>query len=379
MNKVVLEAVSSQRIVIFRALQLGDLLCAVPALRALRAAFPQADISLVGLPWAQEFVTRFARYLDGFIEFPGYPGLPERPQQLARIPEFLSTIQHGNFDVAIQLHGSGTLSNPIVSLFGARLTGGFYRPGEYCPDEQNFLPYPDSEPEVRCLLRLMEFLGIPEQGEELEFPLMVADHQAFALLADTYKLQPGTYVCIHPGARLLSRRWEPKRFAVVADGLAAQGLQVVLTGAAGEWELCHQVVQGMRSPAVNLAGKTSLGTLGVLLTGACLLVSNDTGISHVAAALQTPSVVVASGSDPRRWAPLDQERHRVVSSPIACRPCSYFACPIGHPCATNVSSETVLTQAVELLSRYNERVRPEMVPRRTTRELSSQIVERGEV
>jgi len=370
---------SPQRIVIFRALQLGDLLCAVPALRALRTAFPQADITLVGLPWAQEFVIRFARYLTGFIEFPGYPGLPERAPQLARVPEFLSTMQHANFDVAIQLHGSGTLTNPLVSLFGARLTAGFYQPNEYCPDKQYFLPYPESEPEVRCLLRLMAFLGIPPQGEELEFPLTVADQQEFALLANVYKLQPGTYVCLHPGARLLSRRWEPKRFAAVADGLAAQGFQVALTGAADEWELCHHVAQSMRAPAMNLAGKTSLGTLGVLLSGACLLVCNDTGISHVAAALQTPSVVVVSGSDPRRWAPLDQERHHVVSSPILCRPCFYFSCPIGHPCAMNVSSETVSTQAVALLSCYHERARPETMLRRTPQELSSQLVEKGGV
>jgi ADP-heptose:LPS heptosyltransferase len=223
----------------------------------------------------------------------------------------------------------------------------------------------------------MTFLGIPEQGEELEFPLTVADHQAFALLADVYKLQPGTYVCVHPGARLLSRRWEPKRFAAVADGLAAQGFQVALTGAADEWELCHQVAQFMRAPAINLAGQTSLGTLGVLLTGACLLICNDTGISHVAAALQTPSVVVVSGSDPQRWAPLEQARHRVVYSPIPCRPCFYFSCPIGHPCATNVSPETVLTQAVALLSSYNDRVRPETTLRRNTQALSSQIVEKG--
>src|ERR1044071_1301985 len=82
-------AASPRRIVIFRALQLGDLLCPVPALRALHAAFPQADITLVGLPWAQEFETRFTHYFTGSIEFPGYPGLLERPQQPARIPEFL--------------------------------------------------------------------------------------------------------------------------------------------------------------------------------------------------------------------------------------------------------------------------------------------------
>lgn len=351
-----LEAASPQRIAIFRALQLGDLLCAVPALRALRAAFPQADFTLVGLPWAQEFATRFACYLTEFIEFPGYPGLPERTQQLAQIPGFLSTMQRANFDVVIQLHGCGTLTNPLVSLFGARLTAGFYRPGEYCPDEQYFLPYPDSDSEVRRLLHLVTFLGAPTQGEELEFPLTLADHRAFAPLADTYALQAGTYVCIHPGARLLSRRWEPQRFAAVADGLAAQGLQVVLTGTAAEWELSLQVAQAMHAPALNLAGQTSLGVLGVLLTGARLLVCNDTGISHMAAALQTPSVVVVSGSDPQRWAPLDHERHRIVYSPITCRPCAYIVCPIGHPCAMNVSPETVLAQAMEIVTHDNELV-----------------------
>lgn len=301
-------------VVVLRALQLGDLLCAVPALRALRAALPEAYISLIGLPWAQAFAARFKHYLDGFIPFPGYPGLPEREPDIHAFPEFLSTVQQHRFDLAIQFQGSGIYTNPLTALLSAKRCAGFYAEGEFCPDADHSLPYPEDEPEIQRLLRLMEFLGAPSQGEALEFPLEAADHNELGRYVDAEVLrQP--YACLHPGARSAVKRWRSECFAAVGDALSDCGLQIVLTGSEGEARLTRAVAAAMRAPAIDSAGPISIGGLAALLSRARLLVSNDTGVSHLAAALRVSSVVLFVASDMARWAPPNRDLHRCVWDP----------------------------------------------------------------
>jgi ADP-heptose:LPS heptosyltransferase len=335
-----------RRIAVFRALQLGDMLCVVPALRALRRAAPQAWITLVGLPWAREFADRFRHYIDDFMAFPGFPGLPESKPNLAALTRFLTDARLRRFELAIQLHGNGALSNPIVGLFGARRQAGFYLAGNWCPDPATCTVWGEPEHEVTRYLRLMQWLGCGGDDTALEFPFEAPDHAALGALGPLPP--PGRYVCIHAGARMRSRRWPAARFGQVADGLAARGWHVVLTGSAQERAIADEVRAHMAAPALDLAGRTTLGALALLVSRAGLLVSNDTALSHIAAAAGTPSVIVSSGADPQRWAPLDQARHRVLFAPAACRPCAFEACPIGHPCALDVSVARVLEAALAL-------------------------------
>lgn len=347
-----------RKIALFRALQLGDMLCAVPAMRALRAAAPLAQITLVGLPWASSFAKRYSRYIDNLLVFPGFPGLPEQPLHLHSVPHFFAEAQRQRFDLVLQMHGNGSLSNPIAVLFGAEHTAGFYRPGEYCPDPNTFLPWEDRAHEVLRCVQLMEYLGIAPQGDHLEFPLADADYRALQR-SHLGLPPPGSYVCVHPGARLPSRRWLPQRFAEVADRLAERGLKIVLTGAPDEVDVVRAVQRAMRMPALDLAGKTELGALAALIAQARLVVSNDTGISHLAAAVATPSVIVSCGSDPQRWAPLDQVRHHVISAAVNCRPCMHWECPTAHECAEDVAADTVAAMATRLLESFTHNV-PEM-------------------
>ena len=331
------------KIALFRALQLGDLLCWIPAARAIRAAYPEARIALIGLPWARELAMRFACYLDGFVEFPGFPGMLERPPQMGNIPRFFEDVASERFDLVLQMHGSGELSNPLAVLMGGALTAGFYRPGHWRPDSQRFFPWRDDEHEVLRWLRLARELGIAPRGTQLEFPLAERDW------ADWRALRLGEYAVLHAGAQLPSRRWPPERFAEVGDALAAEGLQVVLTGTAGEANLTQRIARQMREPAIDLTGRTTLGALAAVIAKARLLVCNDTGVSHLAAAMRTPSVVVACGSDPKRWAPLERELHRVIAHEISCRPCAHRECPIGHPCALAIYPETVIRETRKAL------------------------------
>jgi len=341
-----------RKIAVFRALQLGDMLCAIPALRALRAAAPLSHVTLVGLPWATAFVKRFGMYIDDLLVFPGFPAFPEQPAHLHAVPHFLAEMQRRRFDLALQMHGDGNLTNPLLVLFAAEHCAGFYLPGHYCPSPDTFLPWQAQENEVRRYLRLVAALGVAAQGEHLEFPLADADYRALQR-SDLNIPAPGTYVCLHPGARLPSRRWLPQRFAEVADRIAASGMRIVLTGTAAESGDAAEVQRAMRMPALNLCGKTELGTLAALIAQASLVVSNDTDISHLAAAVATPSVVVACGSDPVRWAPPDQGRHQAIGADLPCRPCTHAVCPTGHECAEQISAEAVALLAARILRNWD--------------------------
>lgn len=303
-------------LVIFRALQLGDMLCAVPALRALRTALPATRVVLVGLPWAVQFAERFPGYVDAFLPFPGHHLLPEQQVKTDAVAAFYAAIRQHRFDLALQMHGSGEITNAIVQSFGARCMAGFgiapHNPGR----DDFFYPYPGSGPEPLRLLELTEQLGAPPIGTHLEFPITSADEQELAASGVAAGLAPDSYLCIHPGARWRDKCWQPQLFAQVADQLATEfGLGVVLTGSSNEAGLTAAVARHMRTSAIDAAVPLSIGAMAALMSRAKLLLCNDTGVSHIAAGLKLRSVVVFSKADIRRWAPLDQLRHRCLWDP----------------------------------------------------------------
>lgn len=301
-----------QSVMVFRALMLGDMICAGPAFASLRSALPEAHLTLVGLPWMRDVLKHLPGKFDSFVEFPGYPGLPEREVALKALPRFLQNLQSSQFDLAIQMHGSGGIVNPLVAAFGARHMAGYYQAGDFCPDAMRFIPYPQGVPEIWKHLMLMKHLGAVVESDELHFEVFDEDLRLLERLLDAHRVDV-PYVCVHPGTRASWRCWPVADYAAVGDALVKEGYAVVLTGSPSEQALCEEIVERMKAPAVNLAGATSgIGVLAALLQRSSLLICGDTGVSHLGCAVDCRSVVIFMRSELEGWPPLDRQRHRVV-------------------------------------------------------------------
>lgn len=298
------------RIAMFRALNLGDMLLAVPAFRALRQRFPRAEITLIGLPWARSFATRFSSYIDRFLEFPGFPGISEVEFMPARAEEFIQEQRDYGYDLALQMHGSGLTSNAFIRRLGANQSAGFHPDGRQDLRLDVTATYPEEDPEVWRSLRLAGLVGCRDLDPRLEFPLQASDlAEADAVLEPV----SSPIVVIHPGARGVDRRWPPIRYAQLADHLA-RGFQaaIVLTGTEEEVSITADVASLVHEPVLDAAGRTSLGGLAGIISTANLFVGNDSGPAHLAEALATESIVLFGPEEPERWGPLDRARHRVI-------------------------------------------------------------------
>jgi ADP-heptose:LPS heptosyltransferase len=272
------------RIAVFRPLGLGALLQAVPALRALDAAHPEARITLIGAARTRAVALRLRRVIDAFLEFPGFPGIPG-PADVAALPDFLEQARAMRFDLALQLQGSGEVANPLVLLMGAARTAGYYRFGRFCPDPRRYLPWRDEDAEPARSLQMLEHLGVPARGAHLEFPLEDGDFR------DAARFAADGHALLHADPRGAAS-WTAPRLAELGDALAAEGLPVALTGAARSRGFTAGVKRMMRAPALDLAGRTSLGSFAALTARARVMVASHPGAAALAAATRTPAVLL---------------------------------------------------------------------------------------
>jgi ADP-heptose:LPS heptosyltransferase len=278
---------------------LGDLLCAVPALRALRRAEPEAQVTFIGLPRGRWMHERFPSYIDRWEPCQTCPGLPESEPDPVAHERFLRTARAARFDLAVQMHGDGRVSNPFTASLGAKSWGGLRPPGSR-PSAALLDELDEGRHEIeRCgdALRAAG-IDIADDDTALEFP---TDEHDRAELQTLLGPDPSSLAVVHPGASCSDRRWPAASFATVVDRLSTRADRVVLTGSADELGVTEAVAAEATVAPLSVAGRTTVGSLAALLAAARIVVSNDTGVAHLAGAVGTPSVTVFARSDRRRW------------------------------------------------------------------------------
>lgn len=301
------EDAARPRVLLLRALGLGDFLTGVPAYRAVRRAFPQHEIVLAA-PGRFAELTRLTGAIDRL--------LPTEELAPVRWPWPYQTPQ-----LAVDLHGNGPASRVLLEqLRPARLIGfGLRRAPNrgVCHLGPRWLP---GEHEVYRWCRLLTRSGIPADPDDLDLRLPHVNgnaahgHPDGDTSADPVepvravpRPWPGNFarpVIIHPGAAYPSRRWPAARFAAVAGYLNKSGRRVLITGSAAERDLAAYVARTAGLPPhAAVAGRTTALGLASIVAEAELVLSGDTGVAHLATAFRRPSVVLFGPIPPREWGP----------------------------------------------------------------------------
>jgi ADP-heptose:LPS heptosyltransferase len=295
-------AVSEPRTLVLRALGVGDLLAAIPALRALRRAV-DGRLMLATHPALAQLVDLIdcdrRPAIDELVPAIGLTGLAESGHRAG---------------LAVNLHGRGPRSHRVLLATRPKRLMAFAH--TEVPESAGGPRWDPGENERSRWCRLLSESGIP--SDERDYRLRTPR----AALPRAWR---GATV-IHPGAASPARRWPPARWARVALAERARGRRVLVTGSAEEVRIARAVVADAWLPPEScLAGRTTFRELSALIGAAGRVACADTGIAHLATALGTPSVVLFGPTSPQLWGPPDEARHRVLweghsGDPHAARP-----------------------------------------------------------
>ncbi len=361
MRRPPLDIANAATIAVFLPSPLGDAVMATPALRALRDACPAARIVHVGRRPALE-VLEGAKLADEAVLDDSK--VPSPLGQVGRLLRAGWRLRARRIDLAVLLPNSFRPA-AMAWIAGARSRAGYVRNGRGWLLTHRRRPPRDGTgrrapiPTIAYYADLIEQLGFPRPAGPMELGVAPRDQEAAdALLrrAGVDPLDPGLLVTLNPGAAFgPSKLWPAERYARLADGLRERhDARIVVNAAPNERPVAQAVEDAMASPPeLSFARRdNTIGLLKGLLRRSTVLVTNDTGPRHVAAAMGIGLVTVFGSTDPV-WARIDYPRERIVRVEVPCGPCQQKTCPLPegepyHQCMTRIQPEQVL-QAVESL------------------------------
>lgn len=342
-----------RKIAVLRAGGLGDFIFTLPALDALREAYPDAEITLLGGPLQTELLSGRPEPVARAIPVPPSTGVngPDTgvDEDEEKLERFFARMREERFDLALQMHGGGGYSNAFVRRLEARVTAGTQAPD--APPLDRTVPYVYFQSEILRYLEIAGLVGARTAELEPRLRVTVAD---LSEASDMVPGTAGTLVALHPGAGDERRRWPPEKFAAVGDALASAGARVAVVGVEEDRALISGIVDIMDHEAFDLCGQLSLGGLAGLLSRCAVVVSNDSGPLHLAGAVGAATVGIYWGPNLINAGPPNRVRHRpALSWRSSCPVCgaTLFDNDCGHAASVvaDVTVDEVTDFALELL------------------------------
>ncbi len=347
-----------QRILLIRPDHMGDALLTLPAITALRTAFPGAELHALASPQAASVFASVPE-LDA-VQTMDFPGISRSARRGRLAPWLLALgtarqLRNLRFSAALILrpdHWWGALV--------AWLAGIPQRIGLDLAETTPFLTHAVPLRHEHALLRNLRLVAAPDgqavnESAKLCFPLTAADRDAAAVILRENGVSPDApYLFIHPGTGAALKHWEEARWARVADEPGVlPGTQVLFSGSTAERSLVKRITAQMQQPATSLAGKTSIAELAACYENALLVLGPDSGPLHLAAAVGAPTVSLYGPADPAEFGPWGPaERHITLASNIGCRPCRVLDWDgddaAWHPCLRDISVNQVVETARNL-------------------------------
>jgi heptosyltransferase-2 len=320
----------------------GDAVLAIPAMKAVRNRFPEAKITLLVRPWVAGLFTSAP-----FIDDVWSERKPTGPSAWTRI---MKTIRSRRFDLGV-LFPNSFESALMMYLGGVPQRVGYATDGRRWMLTDSVKPSGAAMHQIQYYLDLVKLLTTAAGAPSIEIQATATERDDARRLLRAAGIADGSpFLILNPGAAYGSaKRWHDVRFARAADILCVElGLSAALIGSEAERPIAQQIAASMQVPAAVLAGKTSLETLIGVVAESSLMITNDSGPMHIAAALGIPTVAVFGSTDERVTGPCGP-RTRVVKHPVECSPCLLRECPIDHRCMNAVGVEDVCKAARELL------------------------------
>jgi ADP-heptose:LPS heptosyltransferase len=361
----------ARRILLVRLDNLGDVLVTTPAFRAVRAALPKARLTLLASPVGAQ-VGRLNPDIDEVIvyEAPWMDPWQKLPHDPAREQAMIARLAREGFDGAIIF--TSFRQSPLPAAYLCYLAGIPLRLAASIDGPGSLLTTRHKHPnrmmhEVERGLDLVRALGIePDELDLVLDPGQAASDAAAALVARQRDYPNQPVVVIHPGCSMPARTYSWEQFAEAGDLLVRElGARVLLTGAPAEQPLTQRIQWKMRKPAVDLAGALPFTEFAGLIQAADLVVTNNTGPMHMAAALQTPVVALfALTNPPEQWGPW-RVPHKLLYHDVPCRVCYSRICPFEHECLRLVTPRAIVEAAQELFRTTSTLQQPSLdVPER---------------